>query len=205
MTDRRALSVLPEAQTTALLEKIAEASAAGVDWIQIREKDLSAGRLSELARAAMSRLTPSCRVLVNDRLDVACAVGAGGVHLGEKSIPIEEARRFARERGLARDFLIGASVHSLDTAQTAEKAGADYVIFGPVFATPSKAPFGPPQGVERLGEVCRAVRIPVLGIGGISPENAIDCHEHGASGVAGIRIFQEADNLHNLLKMIRGI
>ena len=79
--------------------------------------------------------------------------------------------------GAARDFQIGASVHSLEEAQSAQAEGADYVIFGPVFATPSKLAFGPPQGLERLAAMCRCVTIPVLAIGGISPENARQCYE----------------------------
>ncbi len=204
MTDRRQLPVPVDAQELVLLEKIAAAVSAGADWIQIREKDLPGAQISALARRALTMVSRDCRIMVNDRLDVACAVGAGGVHLGEKSMAIPEARRFARERGMGRDFLIGASVHSLEAARTAEKEGADYLIFGPVFATPAKISFGAPQGLERLAEVCRGIAIPVLAIGGITPDNARDCYEPGAAGVAGIRIFQTSTDLPQLVRSLRG-
>ena len=132
-----------------LLERIRQVANAGVDWIQIREKDLSGFELSELAREALACVPSSCRILVNDRLDVAIAAGTAGVHLGEKSIFAKDARRFAIERVAPREFQIGASVHSPEEAQAAEAVGLDYVIFGPVFPTPSKLAFGPPQGLER--------------------------------------------------------
>jgi thiamine-phosphate pyrophosphorylase len=199
VTDRRLLSASPEEQSRALLAKIFEATAAGANWVQIREKDLSAEQLAELARKALSNPGAACRIIINDRLDVACAVGAGGIHLGEKSISVRDARGFVRDRGTGKNFLIGASVHTLEAAQTAERDGADYVIFGPIFATPSKISFGSPQGLEQLEVICREVAIPVLAIGGITEENAGDCYSRGASGVAGIRIFQEATDLLNLV------
>ena len=104
---------------------------------------------------------------MNDRLDVALAANAAGVHLGENSLPLEAVAEWRRSSGRT-DFLIGVSCHSLDAARAAERGGADYIFFGPVFATPSKAAFGPPQGIERLREVCAAVKIPVLAIGGIT-------------------------------------
>jgi thiamine-phosphate pyrophosphorylase len=151
---------------------------------------------------ALQAVPDSCRVLINDRLDVACAAGASGVHLGEKSIAVRAAKRFVSDRGL-KDFLIGASVHSLDAARAAEKDGAEYVIFGPVFATPSKAIHGPPQGLEQLGAVCKGISIPALAIGGITAENACECFARGASGIAAIRVFQEADNLDELVNDLR--
>ncbi len=187
-----------------LLEKIGKAAEAGVDWIQIREKDLPAAALSEMARAAIRCVLTTCRILINDRLDVACAVGAGGVHLGEKSISVEDARRFVRERSVAKDFLVGASVHSLEAAKAAQATGADYVIFGPVFATPSKVAFGPPQGLERLAAVCEGVSIPVMAIGGITPRNAAQCYANGARGVAAIRLFQEARDMGAIVQQLRG-
>lgn len=175
-----------------------------MDWIQIREKDLSAAELSELAQEALRCVPASCRILINDRLDVACAVGAAGVHLGGKSISVEAARRLVRERLSTKDFLIGVSVHSRQTAQEAQAAGADYMIFGPVFATPSKVAYGPPQGLDRLGEVCGSVSIPVVAIGGITPENAQACYQQGAHGIAAIRLFQAATDLTKLVTELRG-
>jgi thiamine-phosphate pyrophosphorylase len=203
VTDRKALSGSAAEQIRALLCKIENVALAGVDWIQIREKDLSGRALAALVSEALWRIPSSCRVLVNDRLDVAMATGAGGVHLGEHSIPAEEARRLAREKNLAGGFLIGVSTHSLEAALAAEQDGANYVIFGPVFATPSKAAFGPPQGVERLRNVCAGVSIPVIAIGGITAENAAECIKAGASGIAAIRMFQDAKELSSVVRELR--
>ncbi len=205
VTDRRQLPVAAEEQEAGLLEKTTKVGSAGVDWIQIREKDLSGAKLDALARQAIRGVRGNCRIIVNDQLDVACAVGAGGVHLGEKSICVGEAARFVRERGMGKDFLIGASVHSLETARTAEREGADYLIFGPVFVTPAKVVYGAPQGLERLAGICREISVPVLAIGGITPENARDCYEQGAAGVAGIRLFQAATDLPSLVNSLRGL
>jgi len=100
------------------------------------------------------------------------------------------------------DFRIGVSCHSSDSARAAERGGADYIFFGPVFATPSKASFGSPQGIERLREVCAAVEIPVLAIGGVSAENAPACIEAGAAGIAAIRLFQDARNSEEIAALI---
>jgi thiamine-phosphate pyrophosphorylase len=186
-----------------LIEKIVQVAAAGADWIQIREKDLDAAQLTALACQTIAKVSPACRMIINDRLDIACAAGAAGVHLGEKSISIADARSFAHTRGISKSFLIGASVHSLQAAQAAEADGADYLIFGPLFATPSKLSFGAPQGLARLEEICRSTAIPVLAIGGITPENAPECYAHGVAGIAGIRIFQEATEPRDLVKRLR--
>jgi thiamine-phosphate pyrophosphorylase len=228
VTDRSLIRAEPAAGRRILLKKIAAAASAGVDWIQIREKDLSGKEASTLAREAVklaragndpsgaepsssvSPRGPVCsparpthaRILVNDRLDIALAAHAGGVHLGEQSLPPEEALRLLKwlER---EDFLIGASCHSAKAAKEAERGGADYLFFGPVFATPSKAAYGAPQGLDRLGEVCRAVTLPVLAIGGITPENAAACLSAGASGIAAIRLFQHAPELAALVKALK--
>lgn len=206
-----------------LLKKIA--AAAGVDWIQIREKDLSGKECNSLVREAMllatgstqgrapkgstsakneaARESGSTRILVNDRLDVALAAPAGGVHLGEKSLPPEEARRLVRTLGREKDFLIGVSCHSIETAKKAARGGANYLFFGPVFATPSKAAYGAPQGLKRLAEVCRAIAVPVLAIGGITMENAADCISAGASGIAAIRLFQDAPDMAAVVRNLR--
>ena len=208
-----------------LFEKIAAAAAAGVDWIQIREKDLSGKECSSLTREAVQiaasssldasanipnsssteavREQVSSRILVNDRLDVALATEAGGVHLGEKSLPPEEAQLLAKSLGRNRDFLIGVSCHALDSAKAAESGGASYLFFGPVFATPAKASYGAPQGLQRLAEVCRAVALPVLAIGGITLENAADCLSAGASGIAAIRLFQDAPDMAVAARALR--
>jgi thiamine-phosphate pyrophosphorylase len=189
--------------TGSLREVIRRAAAAGVDWIQIREKDLATRPLVELVRLAISDTRGSgTKILVNDRLDVALCAGAAGVHLGETSLPVEAVAQ--RRRSSSRpDFLIGASCHSPAAARAAEIAGADYIFFGPVFATPAKAVFGPPQGIPRLREVCGAVQIPVLAIGGITIENAALCRSAGAQGVAAIRLFQEFEDLTTIVARLR--
>jgi len=205
VTNRRNLEDPAEKQEKLLLTKIEQAVEAGVDWIQLREKDLSGKQLSELASDAIRSAAGTSAILINDRLDVACAVRAAGVHLGENSLPVSEAKRLVDERRTGKDFLIGASVHSLEIALQTEQAGASYVIFGPVFATPSKAAFGPPQGLESLRKVCAELKIPVLAIGGITIENAGDCLKAGARGIAAIRLFQEASDLSSLVKALRGV
>jgi thiamine-phosphate pyrophosphorylase len=181
-----------------LLDSLGNAAAAGVDWIQLREKDYSGKEWTELVRESLQRVKNSGaapRLMVNDRLDVALACGAGGVHLSENGIPVAEACRlrdeYFAERNLKHDFLVGLSCHSLGAALGAARAGADYIYFSPIFFTPSKANYGPPQGVERLAKVCGAVEIPVIAIGGITQQNAFECFHAGASGVAAIRLFQE--------------
>jgi thiamine-phosphate pyrophosphorylase len=203
VTDRKALAGSVEAQVRSLLERIERAARAGVDWIQIREKDLSGRELVALVSEALRRVPSSCRVLVNDRLDVALAAGAGGVHLGEHSLPPEEAKRLVKEQKIGSKFLVGVSTHSVEAVRTAEAKGADYVIFGPVFATPSKLAYGPPQGVERLAAACGSVSIPVIAIGGITIENAQECSRAGAAGIAAIRLFQDASDVAASIAALR--
>ena len=204
VTDRRSLLLQAEAAREALLvERIRNAAAAGVDWVQIREKDLDGDPLSDLVTAAIAATRGSAtKILVNDRLDIALAVGASGVHLGENSLPFAEVVRAKRQFGAA-EFLIGASCHSLEAARRAAQEGADYIFFGPVFATPSKARFGAPQGLDRLADVCSSVPIPVLAIGGINAESAEACIKAGAAGIAAIRLLQEAHDLPALVGKLR--
>jgi thiamine-phosphate pyrophosphorylase len=101
------------------------------------------------------------------------------------------------------DFQIGVSCHSIQEATRAEKDGASYVFFGPVFSTPSKERFGPPQGLQKLAEVCRALSVPVLAIGGVDTENAISCYHAGASGIAAIRLFQDSPDMGALTPKLR--
>lgn len=199
VTDRRAFSAAPGAASTVpnepenhpLHDAIRRAAAAGAALIQIREKDLDARPLLDLVRFAVEATRDSgARVLVNDRLDVALAAGAAGVHLGENSLPPETVNEWRRGAGRS-EFLIGVSCHSLESCQKAARGGANYVFFGPVFATPSKAAFGAPQGLDRLREACQAIEIPVLAIGGITSQNFQSCLEAGAAGIAAIRWFQE--------------
>jgi len=217
ITDRCQLKSVP------LAVVIRETLRAGVDILQIREKDLPTRELMALVEEAVSaaREFPSvarasrllsrehsfaplrtgsdcARVLVNDRLDVALAAGAGGVHLGGQSMPVSTVRQLA-----PRPFVIGVSCHSLGEAIAAESAGADYLLLGPVFETPSKLKYGPPLGLDELRKVNARIRIPVLALGGITVERVRPCLEAGAAGIAGIRIFQDCESIEALVRELR--
>jgi thiamine-phosphate pyrophosphorylase len=203
VTDRLSLGGAPELSLKRQLDKIGHAAQAGVDWIQLREKDLSGREMVKLTESAIQRAGKGCAVLVNDRVDVACATSAHGVHLGERSLSADQARRLVSERCRKDNFFLGVSAHSIEGAMLAQQAGADYLIFGPVYATPSKASFGQPQGVSRLREVCQQSQIPVLAIGGITLENAGECFAAGARGIAAIRLFQAAEDLGAVVSELR--
>lgn len=200
VSERRSIAAEGGDACAALVSLAARAARAGVDWIEIREKDLGGGALLELVSAVVGQCA-AARVLVNDRLDVALAAGAAGVHLAGASMPVGAVRDWCRER--APGLMIGKSCHSLEEARAAEADGADYVFFGPIFATPSKLAYGAPQGIEALVQVCRALHIPVVAIGGITAENAGTCIATGAGGVAAIRWFQEAGDLDGRVAALR--
>lgn len=177
VTDRRIAGGRP------IVEVVRGAIAGGVTMIQVREREMPGGALLETVRAIQEAAAGTrVRVVVNDRLDVALTARADGVHLPAEGLPIPETRRAAGRR-----LKIGRSVHSLAEARKAEREGADYLIFGPVFETPDKAPFGPPQGTTALRKVAEAVAIPVWAIGGITPENAATLKGIPIAGVAAIR------------------
>jgi thiamine-phosphate pyrophosphorylase len=218
VTDGKSLASISDGdrsddRSRALLKRIAAASTAGVDWIQIREKDLTAKKVSSLARKALAETTRAnqhagiaTQILVNDRLDIALCERAAGVHLGERSLPLREVRKWLDAqagRAVRGNFLVGVSCHSLESAISAAQSGADYIFFGPVFATPSKEAFGAPQGLPLLAEICRSVDIPVLAIGGVTIENAPACLTAGAAGIAAIRLFQETVDLRSLVQRLR--
>jgi thiamine-phosphate pyrophosphorylase len=181
ITDRRAVG-----GAGPLLEFIARALRNGIDLIQIREKDLSARDLCQLVRSALALPNPhGTRILVNTRMDVALAAGADGVHLPADSVSPCALRAIAPS-----NFLFGVSTHSPSDLRAAEEGGADFAVFGPVFYTASKSAYGLPQGIERLREAAQAVKIPVIALGGITSENSSSCIQAGASGIAGITLFQ---------------
>jgi thiamine-phosphate pyrophosphorylase len=159
---------------------LAAALSAGVGALQLREKNLDGGPLLERA-VALGELARERRVqlLINDRADVARAAGAGGVHLPEAGLPVEDARAL-----VGPGALIGCSLHGVDGIARAH--GADFVVFGPVFDTPSKRQYGPPQGLARLEEVCAACALPVFAVGGIDADRVADVVACGAAGVAVI-------------------
>ena len=194
VTDRRQFAGSPGEQERKLLDKIGECAAAGLDWVQLREKDLSSRGLLELARKAATRLPPgsATRLLVNARIDVALAAGAGGIHLPANDLPASEARAIWDRAGKT-PAVIGVSVHTPEETALAEAHGADFAVFAPVFEKDGRAN---PQGVAQLRAACARQRrggafMPVLALGGVSLENANRCFAAGASGVAAIRLFQE--------------
>ncbi len=199
ITDRKGLPAETGLESGVLAGRIVEAIRAGTDLIQIREKDLTTRELAGLVESSLgaARSTPT-RVVVNDRLDVALGLSASGVHLGQESLPPELVRRL-----VPRDFLVGVSCHSLEEAHNAESAGADYVLLGPIFETPTKTAFGPPLGLDALRAVASRLKLPVLALGGITVERLRSCLEAGAAGVAGIRIFQDGGSLAERVRELR--
>jgi thiamine-phosphate pyrophosphorylase len=191
ITDRRQFSGNPQEQNRRLLDKIAECAAAGIDFIQLREKDLSIRNLEDLSRQAAALVPPQgpTRLLINSRIDVALACGAHGVHLPASDLSASEARAIFTQ---AASFhpIVAVSTHSLAEFSYAEAHGADLAVFGPVFEKDVKAVSG---GLDKLREACRKPDrcIPVLALGGITADNAQQCLDAGANGIAAIRLFQE--------------
>ena len=163
-----------------LLAKVAAAVEGGVDIVQLRAKELPAGRLLDLGLSIRQRIKGNARLFVNDRVDVALALEAEGVQLGEDAMPVEAVRRIA-----GGSLLVGRSVHSVERAIEAEAQGADFLVIGTVFATGSK-PELEPTGPELLRDVGKVTKIPFLAIGGVNTANVAQVLEYGAHGVAVI-------------------
>lgn len=166
----------------AFFSSVEGALKAGVKAVQLREKDLPTRELLSMAYR-MRRLTSEHRakLFINDRADMALCAGADGVHLGQESMPVYAVRKIAGD-----DFAIGVSTHSLNEASLAEKEGADFITFGPVYQTPSKLKYGAPVGLEALNKVAREIGIPVFGIGGIKLDTINAVMKSGPHGIAVI-------------------
>ena len=211
ITDRSQFPGGEPQRRRALLAKIAEAALCGVDHIQLREKGLSTRELEELAgeairlirkeRAANDQRTSTC-LLINSRTDVALAVGADGVHLRSDDISASEVRNVWKQAERSGAPVVGVSCHSSEEVHRAASEGADFVVFGPVFEK-NKIKGSAPTGVEALRHACRE-KIPVLGLGGVTLENAKACMEAGAAGIAGIRLFQEG-KIGRVVEILRGL
>ena len=174
----------------------------GLRALQLREKDLTGCQLFELAsELRMITREYGAQLLINDRIDIALAVGADGVHLGRASLPVAAARRV-----LGSSQVIGYSAHSMEEALQAERDGADFVTFGPVYATPSKAAFGEPLGLACLADVARRLTIPVFALGGVKISTIDEVMSAGAHGVALISAVIAAENpaseIESLLRII---
>lgn len=208
ITDRSQFPGSDEQKQARLLKKIAECSAAGVDYIQLREKDLSIRALERLAERAMKVLPSGTRtkLLINSRVDVALACGAHGVHLPASDISPSEARAVFARAQKHSSAVIGSSCHSAEEAAMAEAHGADFALFGPVFEKNSQAS---PHGEKSLWDVCHRpgmarIPMPVLALGGIDWSNAERCIRTGASGIAGIRLFQQ-NAADEIVKKLRAL
>ncbi len=191
ITNSRTLATGLEGRIEALCRFAANWARGGVDYLQIREKDLTAGELERLTAAIVREVEGSqIKILVNGRPDVALATGANGIHLpgGPQLAPSEFRRLFARRRH--PEISISVSCHSLEEAKAAKEAGATQVLFAPVFEKTIAEGQLPGRGLDALSRVCQAVSpLPVFALGGVNKENAGECMAAGAAGIAGIRLF----------------
>jgi thiamine-phosphate pyrophosphorylase len=183
ITDRR------QTRGRSLIGVVEAALQGGVRAVQLREKDLPSDELYRLA-AELRRMTSlyGAKLLINGRADIACDIDADGVHIPEDGSSVAATRAI-----IGPERLIGASCHSLASAIAAETRGADFITFGPVFHTPSKAAYGSPIGLERLAETTTALNIPVFGLGGINGNNILQVMAAGAQGIALISAIMTAD------------
>lgn len=173
-----------------MLRKIISLSKSGIKAVQLRQKKSTSGEVLELAKK-LKRIVDGkvTKIIINDRFDIALLAGIGGVHSVTNGIPAGFIKKFCK------GMISGKSVHSLAEALQAEKDGFDYILFGPVFRTPSKVKFGKPQGLEKLRIVCSKVSIPVIAVGGINPMRAEKCLKAGAYGVAAISDIFKSRNI----------
>jgi thiamine-phosphate pyrophosphorylase len=209
ITDRRQFDGDEPARRRKLLVKIAEAARARVDFVQLREKDLSTRELETLAREAIAVVRENSsltRLLINSRTDVALAVEAVGVHLRTDDVAPHEVRQIlevSAHRPLATShFFVAVSCHATAEVHRAESEAADFAVFAPVFEK-HNAPGTQPTGLTALREVCQA-KIPVLALGGVTLENAASCLDAGAAGIAGIRLFQE-NRIEDVVRRLRSL
>jgi thiamine-phosphate pyrophosphorylase len=197
---RAAHPTSPDARETTIVARAIAAIHAGIDLLQIREHNLPAQSLLRLVvRLVSASRGRSTRIVVNDRLDVALAAGADGVHLGGRSLPARRVRAIVPE-----GFLVGCSVHSVEEARAAAGEGAaDYLVAGTVFPSASKPGATVFLGTDRLAAIAGAVAIPVLGVGGIGLDSLADVARTGAAGVAAIGLFEDAADLDATVRQAR--
>lgn len=206
ITDRRQYPGDQHEQERRLLAKIAECADAGVEYVQLREKDLETRALEELARKAMEALGRSrTQLLINSRTDVALACGAHGIHLPANDLTASEVRSIFARAGRSEP-VIGVSAHSLSEVASAEAHGASFAVFGPVF---EKSGSENREGLEQLRRICHRTEaaqppMPVWALGGITLETAQQCVAAGAAGIAGIRLFQQND-VARIVKKLRAL
>jgi thiamine-phosphate pyrophosphorylase len=187
---------------SSLFTALEEALRGGLKAVQLREKDLGARDLLVMAHK-MRKLTKTyqARLFINDRVDIALAVEADGVHLGRESIPARAVQKTFKDR-----LMIGVSTHSLDEAVEAEKGGADFITLGPVYHTPSKMKYGEPIGIELLRSIKGKISVPVFAIGGIRIDKVGEVKDAGADGVALISAILTAKNIRetteNFLRLL---
>jgi len=205
ITDSTQLGCNQSQRRVRLLEKVQAAVEYGVDYIQLREKQLPVRQLEYLAREAVQLLrestTSRTKLLINSRVDVAMSVGADGVHLRSNDISPIDVQIAWRAAGNARLPVIAVSCHTEAEVAKAAECGADFVVFGPIFEKKDSPDFIL-RGVDRLHSACK-YRIPVLAVGGVTRENAALCWKAGAQGVAGIRLFQQGDMAESVAKLGR--
>ncbi|HXY13371.1 MAG TPA: thiamine phosphate synthase [Terriglobales bacterium] len=212
ITDRNHFPGDEAARRRALLDKIAEAAACGVDLIQLREKDLASRDLEKLAQDAVrivhenssqNRQTPKTQLLINSRVDIAIACGADGVHLRSDDISAPDVRTVWERAAFVatKQPLVAVSCHTMADVVRAASNRADFAVFAPVFGK-KDLPANIPAGLPALHDVC-GHGVPVLALGGVNLENARSCLEAGAAGVAGIRLFQQGQ-IAEIVRLLRG-